>query len=541
MSSDFDKRLEAMRFPELLDWWAKDRPDNVFVSDGYGSLAYGELRDRAWRLAAALRELGVSSGDRVAVQLPNWNEFTVVYAALGRLGAVLVPIIPIYRHDEVTYILEHSEAVALFTCSTFRGFDYLALANEVRDGCASLRAVITVRARDRSDELAYEDLVGSPDDAVPDGGSFGAGLDVDAPHAIVYSSGTEARPKGCLHSWATTTSLPRAAVDAMRLRDTDVMFMPSPITHTTGLTLGVLAPLMVGGGLHLLDVWDPKTALTRIGDYRCTATASATPFIRMLLDAYEPGEHDVSSLRLWLTAGAPIPAALIEEASHRLAGCRLISAYGQSETMVATVCGPEDPVERVANSDGRPIPGVELRIVDDAGRVVGSGEEGEICYQGPGRMLGYWRDDARTSASIDADGWWHTGDVGRLDDDGYLRVTGRIKEIIIRGGQNISAREVEEHVLAHPKVSAVAVVGIPDPRLGEKACAFVVPAGDDAPTLAELVAFLITERRIAAQKMPERLVVVDALPMTASGKVQKYQLRDLISAEVVSEHVSSSQ
>jgi cyclohexanecarboxylate-CoA ligase/acyl-CoA synthetase len=530
-----------MTFPEILESWAKDRPEHVYVSDGYGLLTYGELRDQAWRLASALRGLGVRSGDPVAVQVPNWNEFTVIYAALGRLGAVLVPIIPIYRHDEVSYILEHSGAVALVTCSMFRGFDYLAMANEVRDGCPALLDVVTVRSPERSAELSYEDLVGSPDDAVPDGDSFGPLPDVHAPHAMVYSSGTEARPKGCLHSWATMTSLPRAAVEAMGFQDDDIMFMPSPITHTTGLTLGVLAPLVVGGGLHLLDVWDPLTALTRIAECRCTATASATPFIRMLLDAYQPEMHYVSSLRLWLTAGAPIPAALIEEASERLVGCRLISAYGQSETMVATMCTLEDPVERVANSDGRPIRGVELRIVDDKGRVVGAGNEGEICYRGPGRMLGYWRDEIRTAASLDVEGWWHTGDVGRIDDAGYLRVTGRIKEIIIRGGQNISAREVEEHVLAHPKVSAVAVVGIPDIRLGEKACAFVVPAGGEAPTLAELVAFLSRERRIAAQKMPERLEVVDELPMTASGKVQKYQLRDLIDAEVASQSVRSPQ
>jgi acyl-CoA synthetase (AMP-forming)/AMP-acid ligase II len=525
-----------MTFLDILEAWADRQPNKVFVSDGYGALTYRELRDQAWRLAAALAERGVVTGDRVAVQLPNWNEFTVVYAALGRLGAVLVPIIPIYRHDEVAYILEHSETVALVTCSTFRGFDYLAMANDVRGSCRALRTIIGVRAPERAADLAYEDLVGGPGDPVPSGDSFGPVPGADAPHAIVYSSGTEARPKGCLHSWSTVTSLPKAAVEAMGLGPDDVMFMPSPITHTTGLTLGVLAPFLAGGGLHLLDVWDPKTALARIGEYRCTATASATPFIRMILDTYQPGEHDVSSFRLWLTAGAPIPTALIEEAAQRLPGCRIISAYGQSEIMVATLCRPDDPVERVANSDGRAIPGVEVRIVDEAGHPLGTGEDGEICYRGPGRMVGYWKDEARTAASLDAEGWWHTGDIGRLDEAGYLRVTGRIKDIIIRGGQNISAREVEEHVLAHPKVGAVAVVGMPDDRLGEKACAFVVPAaGGQAPTLEELVPFLRDVRRIAAQKMPERLEVVDTLPMTASGKVQKFQLREQIKAMVQSE------
>jgi acyl-coenzyme A synthetase/AMP-(fatty) acid ligase len=506
----------------ILDRLAETQPDKTYVSDGYVSLSYGMVRTQSHRLAVALLRLGFGPTDRVAVQLPNWCEFVVVYAALARIGAVLVPIIPIYRHDEVRFLLEHSGAVGLVTCGVFRKFDYLAMGSEIRESSASLRFVIRVRDR-RPIETAYEDLVA---DRTSDGVDAGPRPTADDPHVIVYSSGTEARPKGCLHTFNTLAFLPRQAVAPMALGAGDVFFMPSPVTHTTGLTLGILTPTLVGGSIHLLDVWNPEVALERIAEYRCSATAGAATFVRMLLDAYRPGEHDVSSLRLFLTAGAPIPAPLILEAARTFGQCRIISAYGQSECLMATVSAAGDSVERVASSDGRAVEGVEVVTLDEEGKRVSVGEEGEICYRGPGLMLGYFRDPERTARSTDAQGWWHAGDLGRLDADGYLRVTGRIKDMIIRGGQNVSAREVEDHLVAHPKVAAAAVIGWPDERLGERIAAFVVPAPGDPPTLDELIAFLRDERRIARPKLPEHLTLLESMPMTASGKVQKFVLRE---------------
>ncbi|MBH0118785.1 AMP-binding protein [Rhodococcus sp. CX] len=286
-----------------------------------------------------------------------------------------------------------------------------------------------------------------------------------------------------------------------------------------------MAPTIAGAHAHLLDVFSPTAALERIGAYRCTGTASPAPFIRMLLDAYDPAVHDVSRLRFWLTAGAAIPTSLVQEAQDRLSGCRVVSAYGSSEIMMATVCRPEDSVDRVATSDGAPVPGVELRIVDVDGKESAPGTDGEIRYRGPGRMLEYWGRPELTAEGQDSEGWWRTGDLGRIDEQGYLRVTGRIKDIIIRGGFNISAREVEEALLQHPAIADVAVVGLPDEAVGERACAVVVARDDTRLTVDDLRRHLVDEHKIAVWKVPERVEYVDEFPRTATGKIQKFALR----------------
>ncbi len=506
----------------VIDRWADDDPDRPYVSDGTAQLTYGEFRDQAWNLAAALAEHGVEPGDRVAVQLPNWHEYFLIYAACARLGAVMIPVVVIYRADEVGFMVENSGAVALITCGEFRRFDHAAMASEVAASASSLRFRVVVRGEPGDGALSLAELLATDHDS----GLLPPLPSADDPHLILYSSGTESRPKGCLHTWNSSSFLPKQAVTALKLDRSDVMFMPSPVTHALGLTLGVMAPTLAGASVHLLDVFDPKTALDRIGKYQCTGTASPAPFIRMMLDAYEPEAHDVSRLRFWLTAGAPIPAALVDEATGKFSGCRVVSAYGSSEVMMATVCRPEDPVERVASSDGRPVPGVEVRIVGHDGQPAAPGADGEIRYRGPGRLLEYWGRPDLTANAIDEDGWWCTGDLGQLDETGYLRVTGRIKDIIIRGGFNISARAVEEALLAHPKIANVAVVGLPDPEVGERACAVIETSGPTGITLDEVRDFLTNERKMAVWKVPERIEFLSEFPVTATGKIQKFVLRD---------------
>jgi acyl-CoA synthetase (AMP-forming)/AMP-acid ligase II len=343
---------------------------------------------------------------------------------------------------------------------------------------------------------------------------------------VLFSSGTEARPKPCVHTWNTSSFLPKQAVAALGMGRDDVMFMPAPVTHALGMTLGVMAPTIAGAAVELIDVFEPSAALEQITRGGCTGTASPAPFIRLLLDAYDPAVHDLSRLRFWLSAGAPIPKTLVQEAARAIPNCRVVSAYGSSEVMMATVCRPGDSVDRVASSDGAPVPGVELKIVGLDEQEVATGAEGEIRYKGPGRILEYFGSPELTRAAIDADGWWRTGDLGRVDESGYLRVTGRLKDIIIRGGFNISAREVEEALLEHPAVANVTVVGLPDEQLGERACAVVIPRGDARVTLADLRRFLAEERKIAVWKVPERIEFVESFPLTATGKVQKFALRD---------------
>ncbi len=510
-----------------VDRLAVEQPGRILSTDGYGALTAAELREQAYRLAGALLRLGVGPGDRVQVQLPNWNEFIVVYVALARIGAVLVPTMPIYRHDEVQYVLRHSGAKVSVVAGEFRGFDYPAMLSELRESVPSLEHVISVRCGERPGVLRFEDLVAGT--GVPNVMELGEPPSADAPHCIIYTSGTESRPKGCLHTLNTITFTVNAlGGQVMSMGPDDVMFMPSPITHATGLAMGVIAPLMLGAGIHLMDVWDAAAGMRRIGEHRCTMSMTATPFVQMTLDrvrADPASAAQLATLRCWASAGAPIPEVMLRGWSQEVPGCALLPVYGRSEGLLVTACRLEDSAEHVLSSDGRAFPGVVLEIRDEDGKPAAAGTEGEICHGGPGLMLGYWHDPELTAAAIDEHGISRSGDLGRVDDDGYLRVTGRIKDMIIRGGLNISAAEVENHLLAHPRVAAAAVVAMPDRRLGEKACAFVVARGEP-PTLAELTEFLRTERRIAPQKLPEMLQVVDVLPTTMTGKVQKFLLRD---------------
>jgi cyclohexanecarboxylate-CoA ligase/acyl-CoA synthetase len=513
-----------------LEHWSEVQGDQVAVSDGYTTLTWRELHGQAYRLAARLREMGIEHGDRVQVQLPSWNEFVVLYAALARLGAVLVPTMPIYRWDEVRYAINHGGAKISVICGEYRRFDYHKMLNDVRPDCPSLEHVITVRCEAGEGESRFDDLVAG--DEIPGEDVLGPKPHADDAHAIIYTSGTESRPKGCFHTFNTFGyTVYNLGGSVMGLGPDDVMFMPSPITHATGLAMGVTTPIVLGCGMSLMDTWEPNAGLERMREHGCTASMAATPFVQMVIDTYDAEQHDLTKLRVWVSAGAPIPESLLTDWQAKFPDCGLLPVYGRSEGLLVTSCRLDDDPKKVLNSDGRALPGVDLRIQDDDRNEVAAGEEGEICHGGPGLMLGYWKDPERTAEAIEPNGLSHSGDLGRVDADGYLRVTGRIKDLIIRGGTNISAREVEDHLLTHPKVSAVALVGMPDRVLGERACAFVVAAEGEPPTFEELTSYLKVDRQIAVVKLPERLELLDELPMTATGKVQKFVLRQKLVEE----------
>jgi cyclohexanecarboxylate-CoA ligase/acyl-CoA synthetase len=511
-----------------LDRHVAAAPDRSFISDTVLDLTLREFRDRAYRLAGALRTAGVQAGDRVVVQLPNWSEFGIAYLAIARIGAVIVPTMPIYRQAEISYIVGISEAVAAVTTGSFRNFDYATMYEAVAAENPSLATIVIARAEPRAGQLAFDALSGPEAGPVPSADELGPTPSPDAGHLLVFTSGTESKPKGCFHTWNTLGfSALGLGRDVFEITDDDVVFMPSPLGHATGLLVGMCIPVVMGCATHLLDVWEANSAMERIATYRCSVTASATPFVRMTLDAYDPERHDMASMRFWLCAGAPIPSSLADEAARKWPTCHIIPLYGCSEVLAATSCRLSDPVEAVTTSDGREaLDGVEIRLADPTdGATVDETGEGELLYRGPGALLGYWKDPERTATTLDVDGWYHSSDLARRTDLGYVRITGRIKDLIIRGGTNISALEVEDYILGHPGVSNVACVGFPDERLGERMCAFVVAADGAAPTLEDLVAYLREERHVAPYKLPERLVVVDELPTTASGKVQKFELR----------------
>lgn len=514
--------------PDELDIQAALHPDKVFVTDSTTSYTFSQLRDAALRLAAGLERIGIGRADRVAVQLPNWTEFAVIGVALSRLGAIMVPIMPIYRHDDVQFIVETAGIKAVFAPAEFRNFDHAGMFLDLAASVATLQSVIVVRGESvRDGALGYADVLAGPG-AQPTGSPAGP----DDPFVIVFSSGTTSRPKGCLHTFNTYCAGARLLGQVWRYTEDDIQFGPSPVTHTTGLVTSILMPLIHGAGSHLMEVWDPREGLERIAKFHCTAAVTATTFLQTMVRVYDPDQHDASSLRFWTSAGAPIPGSFVEEACKAFPGLQVLSLYGRSENLATTTCTVDDPPERSVTSDGRAAPGQEVRIVDADGNEVPRGTEGDIAYRGATNLLEYINQQEATAEMFTADGFSKSGDLGVMDADGYVRVTGRVKDIVIRGGLNISVRQVEDLLSAHPAVGAVAVVGMPDEILGERVCCYLVPVpGADPLTVAQMRDYLLAAG-LAIQKVPERVEIVEALPMTATGKVQKNLLREDVARKV---------
>ncbi|MGH3494916.1 MAG: AMP-binding protein, partial [Sciscionella sp.] len=347
-------------FNALVVDQARRAPEATYVFDSTTSLSYAAIADRALRLAVGLRRAGVQRAARVAVQLPNWTEFPLVAAALSRIGAILVPIMPIYRDDEVAYIVQHSGAVAVVTCDVFRDFGHAAMFDRLRVECPGVEHVFVARAADKAPKgtSRLDDLeaAGDVDDLATEAGPDSS---PDDGFMIVYTSGTTSRPKGCFHTFNTLRASSAAIAESVRYGPEDVQFGPSPITHSTGMVTSVVLPLLTGAKSYLMEVWDPEEGLRRIKEYGCTAAVTATPFLQMLIAAYDPDKHDASSLRLWICAGSPIPGAIVTRSRELFAGCQTLSLYGRSENFLTTMCTIDDPLERSATSDGRALAGAE--------------------------------------------------------------------------------------------------------------------------------------------------------------------------------------
>lgn len=510
---------------------AQPNPDRPFVHDSTTSLSYADMVEKSQRLALGLKRLGLNKGDRVAVQLPNWTEFVLVVTAAARMGLIVVPIMPIYRDNEVEYVLQHSGARAAVTCADFKGFNYLEMFERIKSNTPDLQHLIVARSQSSGSVSALDDLIvgGDIEEIARE---LGQGPTGDDGFLIVYTSGTTARPKGCYHTWNTLRASSAAIAKNVNYTSEDVQFGPSPITHSTGIVTSIALPLLSGASSHLMEAWDPAEALDRIKQYGCTASVTATAFLQMLMAAYDPAKHDVSSMRVWICAGAPIPGAIVENASTMFPNLSVLSLLGRSENFLTTMCSVDDPASRSATSDGRPVEGAAVKIVDESGHEVPRGTEGDIAYKGPSHMIEYYRNTEETEALFTPDGFSRSGDLGFMDADSYVRVTGRLKDIIIRGGMNISARELEDLLVQHPAITSVACVAMPDEQLGEKVCAYVVTAEGqpdiDMPTMQEY----LLSKNLSKSKLPERIEIIEALPMTATGKIQKHILRDMIAAKV---------
>jgi cyclohexanecarboxylate-CoA ligase len=536
----FEKRRAAMRAggfwrdETLLDHLARvlaATPDKTAIVAPLSEqgqerrLTYRELNGLADLAAAGLAERGVGRGDVVSFQLPNWWEFSMLHLACLKLGAVSNPLMIIFRERELSFMLGLAEAKVLVVPRQFRGFDYAAMAKGLRDRLPALRHVF-VAGGGGGEEDAFETLL-----AVKAGGAAGAParagrLSPDDVIQLLYTSGTTGEPKGVMHTSNTMLSNLAPFAARLRLGKDDVIHMPSPMAHQLGFMYGLVLPVMLGATAVLQDIFVAEEMRNQIAREGATFTMGATPFLNDLSDYVERNKASTPSLRVFVSAGAPIPRALVTKARQAL-GAAIVSAWGMSENGAVSTTRPDDPEEKTTMTDGLALPGMELRIVDAAARTLPPGQEGQLQVRGCSNFVGYLK--RPELANTDAEGWFDTGDLARMDEDGYIRIAGRSKDIIIRGGENIPVVEVEGLLFKHPAVAAVAIVGYPDPRLGERACAFVTLREGAALSFAEMVAHLKAQQ-MAPNYVPERLEIVAELPRTPSGKIQKFKLRALVRA-----------
>ncbi len=495
-----------------------------FDSGEVRSFTFNELNTMVNRVAVGLYRLGIRPSDVVAVQLPNWWEFTVSHLACARIGAVTNPLMHIFRERELEFMLNHGEAVAAIIPSTFRGHDFAAMYDDIRSKVPSLEHVIAIGDGGPS---GFEALLSGP--SWEDETEAQSILAENRPSAddvtqLIYTSGTTGEPKGVMHSANTMYSNILPYAERLNLDSNDVVLMASPMAHQTGFMYGLMMPVVLGCPAVILDVWDAPTAISIINDYGATFTMASTPFLADLADTVATAGTGVPSLSTFLCAGAPIPGPLVERAQPTL-GTTIVSAWGMSENGAITTTMLDDDPSRSVETDGCPLPGVEVRIADDDGNTLPTGEIGRLLARACSNFGGYLKRPHLNAT--DANGWFDTGDLARVDDRGYIRITGRSKDVIIRGGENIPVVEIENLLYRHPSVAQVAIVAYPDERLGERACAVVVPKPDTSIEFDGMIEFFTSER-VAKNYLPERLEVLDAMPTTPSGKIQKFKLRDMI-------------
>lgn len=488
---------------------------------------YRELSHMADRVAIGLTQLGVGKNDIVACQLPNWWQFTITYLACSRLGAVMNPLMHIFRERELSFMLKHGEAKVLIIPQTFRGFDFEKMVQEIKPTLPDLKHVVVVNG---SGANSFDALLSGPEWEKQSNAQALLTQHRPGPDDVtqlIYTSGTTGEPKGVMHTANTVMAniIPYAA--RLHLDANDVVLMASPMAHQTGFMYGLMMPIMLKSSAVLLDVWEPLRAIDLIRNEGATFTMASTPFLTDLAKNVEESGKKVPTLRTFLCAGAPIPGPLVEQARSVL-GTKIVSAWGMTENGAVTLIELNDPDERAFTTDGVPLPGVELKVVNDDGVALPAGEAGKLYVRSCSNFGGYLK-RAHLNGT-DAEGWFDTGDLARLDAQGYVRITGRSKDVIIRGGENIPVVEIESLLYRHPAIAMAAIVAYPDERLGERACAVVVLKPGQSLDLPSLVDYLKSQK-VALQYIPEKLEIRDVMPSTPSGKIQKFKLREILRDE----------
>ncbi len=488
---------------------------------------YRELAAMADRVAVGLSRLGVGQNDIVACQLPNWWQFTVTYLACSRIGAVMNPLMHIFRERELSFMLKHGEAKVVIVPKLFRGFDYEHMVTALQPSLPHLQHIVVVNGAGTN---SFDALLSGPaweNDADAKAILTRSRPGPDDVTQIIYTSGTTGEPKGVMHTANTVIANIIPYAQRLQLDAEDVVLMASPMAHQTGFMYGLVMPILLKASAVILDIWEPLKAIDLIRAEQCTFTMASTPFLTDLAKNVAESGKSVPTLATFLCAGAPIPGPLVEQARAVL-GTKIVSAWGMTENGAVTLIKLGDDDERAFNTDGCPLPGVELKVVDFDGTVLPPGEAGKLYVRSISNFGGYLKRPHLNGT--DAEGWFDTGDLARLDEQGYVRITGRSKDVIIRGGENIPVVEIEALLYRHPAIAMAAIVAYPDERLGERACAVVVPKPGRSIDLVALVAFLKSEK-VAVQYIPERLVVRDTMPSTPSGKIQKFKLREMLLAD----------
>ncbi|EFO1905087.1 cyclohexanecarboxylate-CoA ligase [Escherichia coli] len=507
----------------LADYWqqtARAMPDKIAVVDNHGaSYTYSALDHAASCLANWMLAKGIESGDRIAFQLPGWCEFTVIYLACLKIGSVSVPLLPSWREAELVWVLNKCQAKMFFAPTLFKQTRPVDLILPLQNQLPQLQQIVGV------DKLAPATSSLSLSQIIADNTPLTTAITThgDELAAVLFTSGTEGLPKGVMLTHNNILASERAYCARLNLTWQDVFMMPAPLGHATGFLHGVTAPFLIGARSVLLDIFTPDACLALLEQQRCTCMLGATPFVYDLLNLLEKQPADLSALRFFLCGGTTIPKKVARECQQR--GIKLLSVYGSTESSPHAVVNLDDPLSRFMHTDGYAAAGVEIKVVDDARKTLPPGCEVEEASRGPNVFMGYFDEPELTARALDEEGWYYSGDLCRMDEAGYIKITGRKKDIIVRGGENISSREVEDILLQHPKIHDACVVAMPDERLGERSCAYVVlKAPHHSLSLEEVVAFF-SRKRVAKYKYPEHIVVIEKLPRTASGKIQKFLLR----------------
>lgn len=512
---------------DYFDDAAKAHPDTLSNVEPAGRHTYAELSDAVDIAAHALVEAGVEPTDVVGIQLPNWYEWLIIHLAAIRVGAVTNALIPIYRDKEIGHMAKTARVSVLFIPEDFRRFNYMDMVDRLRDDLPDLRKTVVVRGRNARRHFDFfEDFMATgrqrrdedPVDFAP------LRPDPNDLALIMFTSGTTGKPKGVLHTHNTLIAGSLPWHDRMGLDETSVIHMASTLGHLTGYLYGVCLPLMVGGTGAFQDVWNVDYFVYLTEKYGINHTSGAATFLHDLLSADNLDHYDLSSLKHFCCVGSPIPRSFVTKARELFPAMQVFGGWGMTECCVATMGHPDDPVEKVNATDGRPFPGMSIRIVDHEGTEVGPGTEGKLQVSGPFVFHGYLGLLDRTLEEFDGE-WFDTGDIAVIDEEGFLTLAGRSKDLIIRGGENVPVVALENALVQHPAIEDIAVVAMPDDRLQEIAAAVVVMAEDRDPlTLRDLQQHLETTS-IAKQYWPEYLEIRESLPRTPSGKPQKAVMR----------------